>query len=224
MASWSMHSYRAPRVETAVEDSPSDTRYPAIGQPIREQPTEDIAPQGKPAPNAMEFMPNAVLPPRMGPAIVDRLSMQDIQLPSSAEMQRSLGLPIVPPPTFMEHLHSGKSLPSGFMSEINPNTHHSMNTPGSNLTSISNFEPNSDSITGTGPHHGSKFESKSDFDSDIASDSGLECGSGYKYESSPGLYQSMFNYWVSEVRPRRYVTLLFCDPSGLPLFYLGYSC
>ena len=98
MDSWSIHSYPAPRVEATVEDSFPNTLYSSGEQKTHEQPNEEIIlPVG---PGSMQLSPQYTIPP----VLVDTAVTQDNHLPSFADLQRSLMIPTMPPPTYMNHL------------------------------------------------------------------------------------------------------------------------
>ena len=142
MASWSIQSYPASRVENVVEDLPSEIPYLTVRQTMSEQPTEEVAPLGIPVSNALEFMPDPAMPslhyiPRV---LVDGTITQGDRFLSSASSQYPLMLPPMPPPSLMEHLPPFQYLPSDFISEINHNFEDSWGTPVSNFTSIHDSE------------------------------------------------------------------------------------
>ena len=106
MASWSIHSYPAPRVEATVEDSFPDTLYSGVEQTTHEQPNEDIIPPAEPASHTMKLMPGSMqLSPQytISSVMVDATLTQDIRLPSFADLQHSLMIPTMPPPSYMNH-------------------------------------------------------------------------------------------------------------------------
>ena len=106
IASWSIHSYPAPRVEATVEDSLLDTLQSGVEQMAYEQPNEEIIPPVGPAFDTMELMPRSMQlspPYTIPPVLVDTAFTQDIQLPSFADLQNSLLIPIMPPPSYMNH-------------------------------------------------------------------------------------------------------------------------
>ena len=106
MASWSIHSYPAPRVEATVEDSLLDTLQSGVEQMAYEQPNEEIIPPVGPAFDTMELMPRSMqLSPQytISSVMVDATLTQDIRLPSFADLQHSLMIPTMPPPSYMNH-------------------------------------------------------------------------------------------------------------------------
>ena len=216
MASWSIHSYPAPRVEDAVEDADSDTHYPIIlGQPNREQPAEGIAPLWIQTTNVMRRMPGPMSPPAQytPPMSVDTTVTRDVQLPSFADLQHSLMLLDLPPPSFMGHLLPTRLPPSRVGSNVNQDLHHSMypvlRSPSPTFTSTPDFNSGSDSGAYVDPHYGFNSESEHNSGSNSDSESTFETESESEPdEPSSHLYESMFNYWLLAVRPRRYVFFL----------------
>ena len=130
MASWSIHSYPASRVEDAVEDLPSETHYSTAVQLAHEQPTEEMTPPSV-SPSFQSILP---------PVFVNTTTTQDVWLPSFASLQHSLTLPTIPPPSFMEHLPPAQFPPPDFISEINHGFEHSQHTPLYNSTSVHDSE------------------------------------------------------------------------------------
>ena len=130
MASWSIQSYSASRVEDAVEDLPSETHYSTAVQLAHEQPTEEMTPPSV-SPSFQSILP---------PVFVNTTTTQDIWLPSFASLQHSLTLPTIPPPSFMEHLPPAQFPPPDFISEMNHNFEHSRHTHISSSTSVHDSE------------------------------------------------------------------------------------
>ena len=139
MASWSIQSYPASRVEDAVEDLPPETHYSTTLQLIHERPTEEMAPPTV-SPSSQSIQP---------PVLVDATITEDVWLPSFASLQHSLTLPTIPPPAFMEHLPPAQFPPPDFISEINHSFEHSRHTRISSSTSVRG----SGCITGAHPVH-----------------------------------------------------------------------
>ena len=143
MASWSIQSYPASRVEDAVEDLPSETHYPTAVQLAHEQSTEEMTPP----PVSSSFQ--SIQPP----VFVDATIKQDIWFSSFAPLQHSSTLP----PSFMDHLPPAQLPPSDFISEINHDFEHSRHTHISNFTSIHDSERTS------GAHAISQYHPPIDF-------------------------------------------------------------
>ena len=209
MASWSIHSYPASCVQNTIEDSPSEIEYPTTGQPtspIHAQPTDEMMPPGIQASNASDFMLDPVFLPQhtILPMLGDTSVTQHIQIPSFADLQHSLTIPVMPPPPSMGHLPSAQMPLSGFISDKNPNLYHSMGTPKADITSIFAY--------GSGAYFGSHHDSQSKAQSHSDSRPLVRYVDRSPWSES---CKGMFKYWVSTAAPRRFIILLFPFSSGL---------
>ena len=164
MASWSIHSYPAPRVEATVEDPVPDTIDSGVEQMAHEQPNEEIIPPAEPASDTMELMPGSMqLSPQytISSVFVGSTVSHDVQLPSFADPQRSLTIPTMSPPSYMNHFPPAQ-----------------LSSPVSDSYSVSDEPPDYVDV-----------------------------------------FQSMFDYWLSEPRARRCVSFQFLfHPANRPCF------
>ena len=224
MASWSIHSYSASRTENAVQGPPFEVPYLNTEQ-VSQQPTEEMPPLGVLASNAMTFMPGPESPPRSHtapPASVDTTFTQNIGLPVSAYPQQLLAFPIMSLSSLMDNLSSTQLPLSDLISDTDWELQHPpLRAPSVDSTSDPGYimtQPSFvDNYPLTPPSMG--FTSISDFDSEAHSISSFE------NEYGPGLWNNMFNYWISVDRPRRYVgfypLLYLCSPhSVLPCLFI----
>ena len=93
-----------------VKDFPFEILYPTTVQPTittHAWPIAEMMSPGIQASNTLDLMPNPVFPPlryTTPPMLGDTSITQHVQLPFFTDLQSSLTIPVMPPPSFMGHL------------------------------------------------------------------------------------------------------------------------